>query len=550
MIEKFLLSRITRCVLTVAFLTAGVAYWQQFFVLIETADTFFAMNLGRYVLEHGIPHVDPFTIHENLQLVAQQWLSGVFFWEAYKNLGVNGLLLLDWICGAVAILIYWRLCLLVSKNKISALATAFIVGLLVSTMFLPRPQIFSTPIFVAEIFFLEKFTRTGDAKFLLPLPFLSTLLINFHAAVWLMSLVLCLPFLFVRNVRHVKFLFAAMAGIILGGLINPYGVDAMTYVLRSYGISLINAYVPEMFAPSAQDLQGKIFYATEAAVIFTLAKFNAPWRYVFLSGGIIFLAIMHTRNLILFYFLATLPIAYAARNFSAGKFFAGDGRQNFGTLTLMFFVMLFANTVPVIKTLDGGLDALSLPLKIAFTAATLFMLYNLLVVRRDGRILHPTILPRKILSLFVSAIILGGIFMTTTDTEKKSQPLTHTNAIEFLLRTERPENISLYVSQGYGGLAGSYGIRYYIDSRSEVFFAVNNGRKDIFAEYVDFINGKLNCKDFFACYDFTHIIITNDSPFIFNALSRDKNFRVIYESEHVDGCDVVRCKIFVPKGRD
>jgi hypothetical protein len=342
-----------------------------------------------------------------------------------------------------------------------------------------------------------------------------------------------------------------MLGIVLGGLINPYGVDAMTYVLRSYGINLINAYVPEMFAPSAQDLQGKLFYVSEAAVIFTLAKFKTPWRYVFLSGGIIFLAMLHTRNLILFYFLATLPIAHATRNFSAEKFFMrGDDQKNFGTLTLLFFVMLFANTVPVIKILDGGLDALSLPLKIAFTAATLFMLYNLLIVRRDGRILHPTILPRKILSLFVSAIILGGIFATTTDAEKKSQPLTYTNAIEFLLRTERPENISLYVPQGIGGLAGSYGIRYYIDSRSEVFLAANNGCKDIFAEYVDFISGKLDCEDFFGRYDFTHIIITNDSPFIFDALSRDKNFRVIYESEHVDGCDVVRCKIFVPKGRD
>ena len=61
------------------------------------------------------------------------------------------------------------------------------------------------------------------------------------------------------------------------------------------------------------------------------------------------------------------------------------------------------------------------------------------------------------------------------------------------------------------------------------------------------MNGKLNYKDFFNRYDFTHIILTNNSPFLFDQLSADKDFRVIYESEHVEGHSLVRCKVFVPK---
>ena len=67
--------RITHC----ALLVASVVCLQMFLELSEDSDTYFVMNLGRYISEHGIPHVDPFTIHENLQLVAQQWLSGIFF---------------------------------------------------------------------------------------------------------------------------------------------------------------------------------------------------------------------------------------------------------------------------------------------------------------------------------------------------------------------------------------------------------------------------------------------------------------------------------------
>lgn len=546
MIDKILSSRAASAALCMIFLTAGLAYQQVRFNLKEEADTFFVMNLGRYVLEHGIPHIDPFTVHENLQLVAQQWLSGIFFWKMFDNFGLNGLLMLDWLCGAVAIVLYWRLCETVGENKFVALAMAFTVGLLVTPMFVPRPQIFSTPLFVTEIFLLEKFTRSGDAKFLLPLMPLSTLLINLHAAVWLMSLVLCAPFLFVKNIRHVKFLSAAMAGIALFGLINPYGVEAMTYVLRSYGLDLINAYISEMFTPSAHDLHGKIFYLTVAAIIFSAAKVKVPWRFILLSGGLTFLAIMHSRNLLLFYLLATMPIVFMLKNFAAEKNFSDNERR--GMLIVVFLTVLFMNTALIVTILNDGLGKLSTALEVVFASATLFMLYNLLVVKFDGRILHPNVLPKKILSLTMSALIIGVIVAVTFT--PKQIPRTFTPAIEFLLRSERPENILLYMPQSAGGLAGSYGIRYYIDSRSEVFFAANNGRKNIFEEYIDFTRGKINYKDFFSRYNFTHIILTNGTPFIFDELSNDKNFRVIYESERTDGYDVVRCKIFVPKGRD
>ena len=545
MLNKFLTP------IQVIFLSVSIAWWQPLFKFIEDADTRFVMNLGRYVLEHGFPHIDPFTIHENLQLVAQQWLSGVLFWEAYKNFGFEGLLIFDAIVSAITILIYWRLCLFVSGgNKILSFVISFIVGLLMATMIVPRPHILSAPLLLIEVFFLEKFTRTTNARFLIPLPFVSVVLVNMHAAVWLMSLVVCLPFLFVKNLRHIKFLLAAMAGIFLCGLINPYGIDAMTYVFRSYGVEGINSGVREMFTPTAHATEGKIFYATEAFLIFSLTKFKTPWRYVFLSGGITFMAIMHSRNLILFYLLATFPLAYVWRETSPAKFLspANDEKySNRGVLLLAFFLMTFVNTIIITTLLNDRLDRLSMQLETLLFVAILFVMYNLLVLKVEGRILHPVILPRKIISLFVTALIVCGIMLATFNDKDKGFNETYTNAIKFILRTERPEDIALYVNQGLGGLAGSFGIKYYIDSRSEVFLPANNGQKNIFEEYGDFLNGYLNYKDFFNRYNFTHIILTNNSPFLFDQLSADRNFRVIYESEHVEGHNLIRCKVFVPK---
>lgn len=537
--------------LQVIFLSASVAWWQVNFRFIEEADTRFVMNLGRYVLEHGFPHVDPFTVHENLQLVAQQWLSGVVFWEAYKYLGVDGLLIVDAIVSAMTLLIYWRLCLFVSGgNKILSFMISLAVGLLVSSMIVPRPHILSAPLLLGEVFLLEKFTRTTDAKFLIPLPLMSIVLINLHAAVWMMSLVLCLPFLFVKDARHIKLLLATMLAITLGGLINPYNVDAMTYVLRSYGIDAINSGVREMFTPTAHNIQGKLFYASEAFLIFSMTKFKVPWRYIFLSGGLTFMAVMHSRNVLLFYLIATMPLAYVWREARPDKLLSPSGDEQYknrGLLMLGFFLITFVNTVIITTLLSGRLDRLTTPLEVLLFATIIFVLYNLLILKAQGRILHPTILPRKILSLFVSALIISGIMVTTLNDNGKGFNETYTDAIKFILRTERPEDIALYVPQGIGGLAGSFGIKYYIDSRSEVFLPANNGQKNIFEEYGDFTSGKLNYKDFFARYNFTHIIITTNRPFLFEQLSADKNYRVIYESEHVKGYDVIRCKVFVPK---
>ena len=254
---------------------------------------------------------------------------------------------------------------------------------------------------------------------------------------------------------------------------------------------------------------------------------------------------MHARNLVLFYFLATFPLAYVWRDFNLEKF-----KLDKKFLTGIFLLLVAANTLMAVFFLQEAPEKIYLPLKILFFAAVLFALYNLLVLKVEGRILHPTILPRKILSLLASLFVFSGIFLVTIAAAEPKPDQTYTEAIKFLLRTERPENISLYAGQGTGGLAGSFGIKYYIDSRSEVFIKENNGQKNIFEEYLDFTGGRIYYKDFFNRYDFTHIILTSEQPFLFNRLSEDKNFRVIYESERADGSKVIRCKIFVPPRKD
>ena len=66
----------------------------------------------------------------------------------------------------------------------------------------------------------------------------------------------------------------------------------------------------------------------------------------------------------------------------------------------------------------------------------------------------------------------------------------------------------------------------------------------------DMLSGKIYYADFFARYDFTHIVVTDEMPLVFNALSRDENFTVVYKRKHVGDKKTVTCKIFFPKVDD
>ena len=107
-------------------------------------DIWFILNNGRYVLSHGIPHMDPFTIHEGLHYVMQQWLSSIIFYGVYKIFGKYGLLLLMFLLFWLLTFILYKLCYLISDNKKISVAITSIVIFAVSYDFLiTRPQIFT-----------------------------------------------------------------------------------------------------------------------------------------------------------------------------------------------------------------------------------------------------------------------------------------------------------------------------------------------------------------------------------------------------------------------
>ncbi len=84
-------------------------------------DVWFLLNGGRYVLEHGIPYIDPFTIHEGLSFVMQQWLVNVIFFVLYEYLGIKSLLGFVFIISLLFMFTFYKLCYIVSYKKMNQL---------------------------------------------------------------------------------------------------------------------------------------------------------------------------------------------------------------------------------------------------------------------------------------------------------------------------------------------------------------------------------------------------------------------------------------------
>ena len=131
-------------------------------------DIWFLLNSGRYVLENGIPHTEPFTIHQDWNFVMQQWLSGVLFWVTFDNLGETGLKLLVMFVNGLIVFLAYRLCMRVSeKNFFVSHATAFAISIMLSPFMTERPYIYSSLILLAEIYALESYLIKKNNKYLL-----------------------------------------------------------------------------------------------------------------------------------------------------------------------------------------------------------------------------------------------------------------------------------------------------------------------------------------------------------------------------------------------
>lgn len=525
-------------------------------------DGWFLLNSGRYVENFGIPHTEPFTIHEGFHFVMQQWLFALGLWKIYEIGQMQGMLLFNWITGAIFIFIFYKLLQLVDNHD-TAVSRTITAGatVLLSFYFCQRPQVISGLIFLIEIYVLEYLkNRERPPLIIYGLFFIfSLLLINIHAAMWPMLSVFILPYaaesIFGARIpwfRHSflwKWKYTALLWlpILIAGFINPYGIEAMTYAFHSYGYEGINSLVTEMHPLSiGPNSYASVILPIILILIVIYARNPLPLHCVLLFAGTSLMAFLAIRSIFLFLIAGLFPLASILHGFSFKKKEkkTTTWKRTWPMMALMYiaalmgmFFILIKNTIPMAKivplcTIIGLLFLLS--------AAGAYVLWKDRAkqdeLRGNARNLFATL-------LLLLLVPIGYLYF--------NNPLVNPalkKSIDIIEEDSAGRPISLWTGYNDGPYAEFRGIPCYMDTRAEVFLPKLNQKKDVFSEYLDLLYGYVDYHDFMKQYHFTHLLTTSIDP-LYAYLKNDKAYVLLWDSDTDDAISAEERKTMKVKYR-
>ena len=421
----------------------------------KETDIWFLFSHGKYVLSNGFPHTEILSMHTDFHFVMQQWLSSVVFYLIYHVFGKVGIyIFFIGMCFLVLFLLY-KLCMIISKGKVysSVLISSITTTLLSISLLVIRPQLLSFIIFILLFIVMEKYHKS-KSNIIYFLPLLSLLLINLHASLWIMFFVFLLPYLveylylFIKNKDNYlkKFIISLVLSLVVG-FINPYGIEAMTYLLYSYGNTAINESIIEM---------GSFSIVSDS----TVALFNS-WLI-----------------LIIFFFICTIMFI-KKKDISIHQVLL-----LFGTFTLA--LMHFRNI--------GFYVIFSLPFLVKYISV------------KDGKDNYCPKYLYIILLTIISCIIIYNVINKYYVLKSDDQPI-----VNYLNKTTKSKDLTIYTDFSNGSIYEYNGYKAYIDSRAEVFLKSFNKKKDVYVESLDIVSGKRNLDSFINEYKFDYMVIKDES---------------------------------------
>ena len=436
-------------------------------------DFWFLINTGKYIINSGIPHIEPFTIHSNFSFVAQQWLTDIIFYLIYNKFNIYGMYIFILISNIIVIFLLYKLSLLINKgNKKIAILTTIIIDVFYARLFLStRPQVFDIILLLLELYLLELFIKRNNKKYLIGLPIISLLMINLHASVWPMIFVFLLPYYVGRiNLKFttkenykLKPLIIVTIIMFLFGFINPYGIDAMTYLFNSYGIDKIDESINEM----------------------------APLT---IKNGI-------TTYILILFIIITCIINKNKKN------------------NLRYTLLLLGTTLLSLQHLKGEL---------------FFLISSVIIVNNNLKDIFPeenknssTEINKKIKILLLTILCIITLISFKNKKYIKEAD-NYYYEISEILKENKAESSVIYTGYNAGAYIEYQGFKCYIDPRAEVFLKSNNKKEDIFVEYYEFQNGKINIKKFIDKYKFDYIIIDNYEHILHTYIDEIEEYTQIY----------------------
>ena len=454
-------------------------------------DTFFTIATGENILQEGYDNVDHLTWHENLGFYKLRWAFDVAIAFIYNTFGFAGIYAFVVIIASLTGLSLFNI-LLKQKNDIVLSFIATVISMLLMTSnwsFTARGQIISYLLLLLEIYFIEKMISTKQKRYYIIFLVISALIVNFHASVWYMTIILVLPYL-AEAIMHkimknknlekskiilepisIKMLIIAILCLVLGSFISPIGTYTYTYMFKVIG-GISSTFISELQQTDIISSIGMILGLIVIDILMLATKSKMKLSDILLFFGLYFMAILARRNQAFLYLIGTIPVVRLITNF-----FETYDTENILEKVNNFFSknwVLGCTTIVIVIGLSSNMVT-------------------------------------RIREKYVN---------------EKKYPV---GAVNFIKENLDYKNLRIYNSFNYGSYLELSGIPAFVDSRSEIFTEEFNN-VTILKDWLETSRGNVNYNDTFEKYKIDYAIV-EDKEIINTYISADENYEKVFDDE-------------------
>lgn len=447
------------------------------FIAYMTADVYFdndgywILSTGEYIINHGIPKINPFTFIPNLNIIIQQWPWAVYCYKIYSLFGNKGIYISALSLFLINVFLFSR----IAKIKKADINLSVIFVLFIFTInyvFISiRPTMLTVLLLAMEIYILEYYKNTNKKCVLIVLVLLSLLEINIHSAIWFLHFVFLLPYI-VPPIKNPFVLFKetsikrmpiiiTMIPMFLVGFINPYGINGMLYLFYSFGDKLKNAGISELGCWTLKDFYGILIISSVFLIFYICTKKkskNIPIDSAafYLFCGTTIMGCMYIRNLIYFVFGLIIITIELISQIDLKQFYSWIEKQNKYTCLSTWLIIFLA---------------IGLLGKDTYTA-----------INKSFDEINDN--PIKIVK-----------YLNDNDVNK--------------------ESTKIYTEFNSGGYFEFKGYHCFIDARPELYFKSLNKKQDVFDDYmnVNHTSKVKNIEKFLDKYNFDYLCISSGTTF-------------------------------------
>ena len=317
---------------------------------------------------------------------------------------------------------------------------------------------------------------------------ISVFIVNFHASVWPVTIILVMPFLaeailnkIIKKKKDIKLviedlkikpLVITLILLLIGSFLSPIGTYTHIYMFKVMG-SISSEFILELQPTNLLTSVGMCSMLVVYVIIALATKAKIKVRDLLLFFGLFIMAILAVRNQSFFFIIGMIPLTRLVNNF--------------------------------FETYDN----------------------EKLLEKLESKLNKNSVI--TLLGIFILIFMLPNIVQRTKEeyVDKTAYPV---DATEYILNNLDYQNMRIYDHFNFGSYLEFKGIKTFIDSRCEVYCREFNN-VDILEDWYHVVNGEMHYDDLFDKYDIDYAIVYNTER-INTYLNKDENYNKLYEDDY------------------